>query len=176
MDSTNFKSKTVLQSTGLVLLVLLVIFRERKKKKNIDLLCHVWMHSLVDSYLSPGIKPATLGYQDNALTNWATWGGPEHSVLNKACRQGNLVNQNLTCKGIIVRVWCGKSPIPVYSGHCVPPKEDGNKTKQNETKKHLCSSQSRGTGLLKDWDLILGLQNASHLWHLTATLLNTCLQ
>ena len=31
------------------------------------------MHSLVDSYVPwPGIEPATLAYQDNTLTNWAT--------------------------------------------------------------------------------------------------------
>ena len=51
--------------------------RQRERERTIDLLFHLFMHSLVSSYVPwPGIKPTTLVYQNNALTNWATKPGP----------------------------------------------------------------------------------------------------
>ena len=44
--------------------------RERKKERNISLLFHLFMHSLVDSCMchDQGIQPATLADEDDALT------------------------------------------------------------------------------------------------------------
>ena len=44
---------------------------EREREQNINLLFHLFMHSLVDSYMCPdlGIEPTTLEYWDDALTD-----------------------------------------------------------------------------------------------------------
>ena len=43
--------------------------RERERERNIDLLFHLFMHSLVASCMCPEVEPATLVYLDDALTN-----------------------------------------------------------------------------------------------------------
>lgn len=52
-------------------------------------------------------------------------GKNQHSVLNKACLQGNLVTQNLTYWGIIspTDLGKGKYSIPGHRRQHVPPKE-----------------------------------------------------
>lgn len=50
----------------LVLIFFPIGFRKRKGERNIDLLFHLYMHL----FMCPdGIKPETLAYQDNSLTN-----------------------------------------------------------------------------------------------------------
>ena len=54
-----------------------LLILERQRERNIDSLSQLLMHSLLDSYICPdwGSSPQPLAYQDNALTNWATWPG-----------------------------------------------------------------------------------------------------
>ena len=48
----------------------------REGEGNINLLFHLFMHSLVNSCLCLiGVKPTALEYGDNALTNWSTQPG-----------------------------------------------------------------------------------------------------
>ena len=55
---------------------LLILERKERREREINInLFHLFIHSLVNSYMCPnwGIKPTTLAYWDDALTNWATW-------------------------------------------------------------------------------------------------------
>ena len=65
---------------------LFIDLRERKghTERKINLLFHLFMHSLVDSCILtwPGIEPTTLAYWDNALTNWVNQPGPTFSIFN----------------------------------------------------------------------------------------------
>ena len=50
---------------------------EKEKERNIDLLFHLFMHSLTASCMFQlEIEPTTLAHRDDAPTNWATWPGP----------------------------------------------------------------------------------------------------
>ena len=55
--------------------------RQRGRKGNIDLLFHLFIHSWVASGISirilTRVEPATLVYQDNVLTIWATLPEPQ---------------------------------------------------------------------------------------------------
>ena len=52
-------------------------------ERNIDLLFHLLVHSLVDSCIcpDPGLNPQPLHMGDNALTNWATQPEPQTAVF-----------------------------------------------------------------------------------------------
>ena len=79
-----YNHPTIITSALCCLLLWLVDFRdiERKREKNIYLLFHLFMHSLVDSCMW-GIKLTTLVLEwDDALTNWATWPGPAAFFLH----------------------------------------------------------------------------------------------
>lgn len=54
-----------------------LFMKQRKKERNIYLLSHFFMHSLVNSYRchDQGLNPQLWRYQDDALTNWSTWPG-----------------------------------------------------------------------------------------------------
>ena len=61
--------------------------RGRGREREIGLLFYnIFMHSLVYTCMWPdwGIRPTTLAYLNNALTNWATWPGPSISPF-KMC-------------------------------------------------------------------------------------------
>ena len=49
----------------------ILLILEKERERNIDLLFHLFMHSLVVSYMCPdqGIEPTNLVYWDDALTN-----------------------------------------------------------------------------------------------------------
>lgn len=91
------------------------------------------------------------GRRKRAILNTA-----EHAVLlNKLYPQVKLFNQSFTCWSL-VRAQLNKRiyPMPVSSSHLVPTKDGGRRKK---TEKHLWSQQFRGTGSLKEGDLIVGL-------------------
>ena len=123
------------------------------------------------------------------------WYMPECSVfLNKVQLQGNkwpgpncVFRAWMTWKGKWSTSGCSSLPfrrkeIPKFNWlqpNC-PTKgrkkqQKQNKTKQNKPEKHLWSSQFRGIDSLKDWDLIIRLQNASSPLYLSTTLLKAYL-
>ena len=65
---------------------LLILEREDgmgERERNIDLLLHLFMHS-VPVYALTRVKPETLVYQYEALTNWAAWPGNKQESKRKS--------------------------------------------------------------------------------------------
>ena len=65
-----------------ILFYLLVLEREKEKETSISCftyLCTHWWITVCVPWL--GIQPATLAYQGDVLTKWATWPGPPSIIL-----------------------------------------------------------------------------------------------